>query len=563
MKTNCNIKEYLNYYQKFPNVFNNERHLLMKNIVYPTLALVDSGELYFDEDTYEKCINYVEKRYHTLFPYQKFIYGFVFIYVDKEKSSPYFATFFHMMGRGNGKDGMYSPLMNFLTTHYYGIKNYHIDIVANAEGQAEDTFRIVYDMLDENKALKKFFYWNKVEVINKQTKSRFRFNTSNAKTKDGKKTGAILFNEYHAYENYDQIKIFESGLGKVLHPRTFIMTTDGYVREGPLDDLIRESIKILNGEENYLKIFPFICRIDDYKEAHNPEKWIKANPSIEYMPVLKERIQMDYKKMLGNSHLEAEFYAKRMDRPKGSNEKAISSWENILRCSYDDSVENWQDVKKQRPFPSLDRKNAICGIDFASVNDFATAGFLFKENDEYIWIHHTWICKQSPKFKEIVFPFDMAGQKGFDDFSVIDEPYIREELIVNWIVQEMPKYNVIKVIMDSHRYHVLRRTFEDYGFDEETRNNTNGFIRKIRLAASVYNIVIPQLERDLIQGNINIGLSRMMRWAMNNAYIKHVGQNLSIEKQEAVLRKTDPLMAFVHAYSGKELLENDEIVIYI
>ena len=64
-------------------------------------------------------------------------------------------------------------------------------------------------------------------IIDKKTKAFYRYNTSNAKTKDGKKDGAILYNEYHAYENDKQIKVFQSGLGKVKHARIFIITTDG------------------------------------------------------------------------------------------------------------------------------------------------------------------------------------------------------------------------------------------------------------------------------------------------------------------------------------------------
>lgn len=35
--------------------------------------------------------------------------------------------------------------------------------------------------------------------------------------KDGKRTGCLVLNEIHAYENYDQINVFESSFGKVKH----------------------------------------------------------------------------------------------------------------------------------------------------------------------------------------------------------------------------------------------------------------------------------------------------------------------------------------------------------
>lgn len=63
---------------------------------------------------------------------------------------PVFSKFFIKEGRGNGKDGFIVPLVNFFQTPLYGVKNYHVEIVANSEGQVEDTFKVAYDMLHDN-----------------------------------------------------------------------------------------------------------------------------------------------------------------------------------------------------------------------------------------------------------------------------------------------------------------------------------------------------------------------------------------------------------------------------
>ena len=145
----CNeINEYLQYYEKHKHKFNRERILLIENIVKPTL---ERDDVFFDVETYNKCIEYCEKYFYKLFPYQKFIYAFVFMY---ENDFPLFRTIFIMMGRGNGKDGMIAPLLNFLQTQYYGVDKYNIDIVATSEDQSKDTFDVVYEMLKSNK--KKF-----------------------------------------------------------------------------------------------------------------------------------------------------------------------------------------------------------------------------------------------------------------------------------------------------------------------------------------------------------------------------------------------------------------------
>ena len=128
------IAEYLSYAEAHPKWINKERKQLIENIVMPTLR---RNDVFFDEKTYQNCLKYCEKHYYPLFPYQKFIYAFAFMYKD---NIPIFPKFFVMMGRGNGKDGFIVPLVNFFQTPLYGIRNYNVEIVANCEDQAKDTF---------------------------------------------------------------------------------------------------------------------------------------------------------------------------------------------------------------------------------------------------------------------------------------------------------------------------------------------------------------------------------------------------------------------------------------
>ena len=445
------VNEYIEYYEKCSNVFNNKRKLLMENIVKPTLA---RNDIFFDEQTYYNCIQYCEKWYYKLFLYEKFIYAFVFMY---KNDIPLFRTIVIIEGRGNGKDGFIMPLLNFLQTHYYGVKNYNIDIVATSEEQSQNSYDVVYNMMDSNKLkFKNFFYWNKEKCINRKTKSIMRFNTANAKTKDGKQDGAILYNEYHAYEDYEQIKVFQSGLGKIKHGRIFIISTNGYVRGGPLDELLDVCTGVLNGESNELRYFPFICEIDEEDEADNPDMWHKANPSLMYMPELQDAIMMDYLEMKKFPSKRPEFMTKRMNFPQRNEEETVTSWEKILKASY-------SDIKRKivRPTINLEGKSCIVGIDFASLNDFASAGFLFKENGEYIWRGRTWICAKSKFFKDIKFPFDNTGQAGFQDFEVVYTETIDAREMVSWILNEMSKYNVKKIVLDTYRYKLLEQIFKE------------------------------------------------------------------------------------------------------
>ncbi|WP_159641649.1 terminase TerL endonuclease subunit [Erysipelothrix anatis] len=568
------IEEYIQFVHENPNEVSSDILLLIENVVEP--ILIDEN-VYFDIETYEKSIRFAERWFYELFPYQKFRYAFAFMYRKDNLDIVTFPEQLDIMARGNGKDGYLMPLACFFLTPMYGVKNYNIDIVATAETQALDSFNVVYDMLEANEeAMKKLFYWNKTVIIGKQTKSKLRFNTTNARTKDGKKTGMVIINELHAYENYDQINVFTSGLGKVKHARTWVISTNGNVRGGPFDEKIDSSTAILNGEHNHLGMFPFINRIRLEEEAliHEPMKkywethdesdvditlWCKANPSLRYMPVLKHQVIQDYKKMTQQSSYKLEFYSKRMNFTLNDEEVAVTSWENIRRASYSDV-----DLKVPRTHDELNGKNAVVGIDLATFNDFVSAGFLFKENDEYIWKSKTWVCKRSKFFGGIKFDFGSIGSSGFTDFEIVDEDYIDENDVVKWITDGMKQYNVLKIVSDSHRFPMLKKSFSDYGFDVESRDNSFGLLRMIRLNTSVYNILGPMIERLFAEGKINIGDSAMMRWSINNtALTRNKNGDITFEKIEPKLRKNDTFMALVHAMQAHELLEQQTITVYI
>ncbi len=545
------IDEYLKYATDHPDWINTERKLLIKNIVLPTLRRDD---VFFDEIRYRKCIKYCEKHYYKLFPYQKFIYAFAFMYKD---DIPIFPTIFVMMGRGNGKDGFIVPLVNFLQTPIYGVNNYNIEIVANAEDQAKDTFKVAYNALN-NQKMKKNFRVTKELIVNNVTGSELKYNTSKAATKDGKRPGCLVLNEIHAYENYDQINVFESALGKVKHSREFVITTNGYVREGPLDELLTLMKEILETGENPLGYFPFICKVDNLSEVDCHEAWHKANPSMEYMPILANQILHDYLEMKKLPSKKPEFLTKRLNLPARNEEQTVTSWENILRCCY-------SDIERKTPRKTQDTRGslAILGLDYADVRDFASAGLLTYAEDEYIWRQHTWICEKSPFLDSIKFPIAQNyGQPEFMDYEVVCGPVIPPEKLVEWCIERMGEYNVVKITMDTYRFTILRMLFESYGLSVENRQNPNGIIRLLRKIGSICGITAPEVERLFAEGKINYGPSAIMRWYTNNTEVSTDKYgNKQYGKIEPKLRKNDGFMAFLAAMYSKDLLK--ETIIYV
>lgn len=449
------------------------------------------------------------------------------------------------VGRGSGKNG-YLAFEDFcLISQYNKVKKYHIDICANNEEQARTTFDDVYDILEEHeKKLSKHFEWTKEVIKNKKTGSKLKFRTSNAKTKDGGRPGKVDFDEYHQYEDYKAIQVFKTGLGKKEHPRTTITTTNGDVRDGPLDKIINRSKEILKRASEDNGLLPFICKLDDEKEVNNKKNWDKANPSLHRFPVLYSTMEKEYIDYLEDPISNSSFMTKRMNIPKGNADVEVTTWENILATNQE--------------IPDLTGCTCIAGIDYAKTTDFVAAGLLFKYKGKFIWIHHTWVCESSKDLGRIKAPLREWEEKRLLTF--IKGVEIPPETPANWLSEQAQKYNITTLWMDNYRYTLLARALREVGFDTDKKGVNN-----IRLARPSNEMLIaPVITSAFANHNIIYGENPLMRWYTNNScLITSQAGNITYGKIEPKSRKTDGFKAFVAAMCGSVDLEDSGEVIEI
>lgn len=519
------IDEYITYVRDNPDATCKYIKQLINNICKPVL---EDETVFFDVETYEAYVQYTEKHYMTLFPYQKFRDAFVFMYRD---DIPVFDTFITEMGRGNGKTTGCMPLMNFLQTPLYGVKNYHIDIIANNEDQAKKDFNIVYEMLEANKGtFKNKFYWTKEVIKNRVTRAELRYNTSKSETKDGKESGALLFDEYHAYQNYDQINVFGPQLGKIKHPRTFIITTQGFVREGPLDDTLNLSKDILETGENDLGYFPMLFELDEREEYKDPSKWIKANPSIEYMPVLKRQIEKDYAEMQRIPAKKSAFLSKRMNLVETGTEAAVAEWQLIA------------DTNKE--LPDLRGWSCTVGVDYSRTTDWMAVNLHFRKGDQRYDINKAWICSASADIPRIKAPWQ-DWIKEPDMLEYVDAVEIHPSIVANYIHEMGKIYNIAMVAIDSYRYTLLSDALAKIGISRERKN--------LMLVKQTDIIkIVPVIDRCFLHGYFHWGNNPVLRWAANNTKLISYGRDVGADKGSFVYakierhsRKNDPFMALV------------------
>lgn len=543
----CRKKDYHPYIDQYMDDCRSGKNIVGKDI----LAAMDyienklnDPDVFINTEKIDKAVELMERYFEIkLFDWELFVTALIHCYY-KSDDTVVFNTIFTMMGRGNGKNGFISPVTWYLTTHYHGVKGYNVDIVANAQEQAQTSFNDIYEMLERTwPKSKRFFYKTKEVIVNVITKSHIKFNTSNAKTKDSKRTGCLIFDEVHQYENYDQIKVFTSSFGKRKHSRAFYITTNGNVREGVLDDMLAIAGDILNGTITDLRWLTLIYRIDSEDEALNPEMWHKANPSLKYLPNLKIEMEQEFIQMKYQPSLEEEFYTKRMNWPKGNREIQVTEWKNI--------------VATNKPLPDLTGWDCTVGIDYASLRDWAAVNFHFRKGDMRFDIGQYWVCTQNPELFRIKAPWQTWG-----NCVPVDDVEINPELLTNFILEKGQKYNIKMLALDNFRYALMKNALDKIGFSKERGNL---YLIRPSDIMKVQPVIDSCFNKQLFVWGDNPAL----RWATNNTKLVRSGKkegtdtgNYYYAKIEAKSRKTDPFMALVASMVVEDKLGAGESVFY-
>ena len=543
------VDDYIRDYEEGHLLFNRERIQLVD---YLKKSVLSDDTLNFDNEQIENCIRFSEKWFFPLQPFQKFLIAFVFLY--HEDGTNYYEDFLWMMGRGSGKNGLISALGTFLISEFNGVRGYNGSIIANSEEQAKTSVAEIKDVVDSSPTLGRAFYATNTQIKSRRTNSTLKYRTSNGNTKDGLRDGFVIFDEIHEYQDDSNVKVHLSGLGKKENPRVFFIGTDGYVRDGFIDTKKKQAESVLKGKAAPDFLFPWICKIDSEDEIDTPRMWEKSVPMIvkplsTYGKTLYRQIKKDYDALVEAPSGREEFLTKRMDYPSQAMNSNVAPWEEILATN--------------QPIPKdIDGREAIGAVDFASVRDFIAAAVTVRYKDKLVTIEKQWARKgfcdkyyaysrkeriATPN-QRINIPLHDWEHSGL--VEVIDEPLMDPKHALKWMQQMAQRFNIKKVVMDNYRAQIMRKMFEDGGFDVDIIHNPTSIDG---LLASIIDDGFPR--HRFIWGD-----NPMLRWNTQNVLVKvnKANGNKSYEKKEETRRKTDGFKAFEYTlYRANELSDVD------
>lgn len=250
------------------------------------------------------------------------------------------------------------------------------DIQASILYDAIDTMRLMIDpeQIDTRK--------NQRFIKILATNSKIFKLSDRTRNKEGRNIDFAVIDEVHEMKDNVILKSIEQSQSLKDNPKLIIITTEGFVNDGALDEILRDCRRVINGEDDGIsaeRMLPWLYTQDSEQEIWQDEKtWQKSNPSI---GIIKKwdylRTQIDQAR---KSKSDRVFVLSKDFNFKQSNAQA---WLNTEDYKYT-AVHNLEEFR-----------GAIClgAVDLSETTDMTSAKImLMRKDDRTKYIHsHYWI----------------------------------------------------------------------------------------------------------------------------------------------------------------------------
>ena len=483
--------------------------------------------------------------FQRLFPWEEFVLA-LWDCTYRADGAPRWKTLLAMVGRGAGKDGLIAFDGACSLSPYNPVSHYNVDICANNEEQAVTPVKDLAEVLENPKweaKLSRHYYHTKELIQGRRNKGVMKGRTNNPKGRDGMRSGKVIFNEVHAFENYDNIKVFVTGQGKVAQPRVGIFTSNGEVSDGPLDDYLARGRRILFEGEEDRGFLPFICCLASKDQVHDEANWYMANPSLAYLPNLLQETRDEYRDWLEHPEQNGDFLTKRMGLRAGFQEISVTDYEKVKGTN--------------RPLPDLRGWSCTVGLDYAELSDWASVNLHFRRGAQRFDVHHSWICAKSKTLPRVKAPWQDWARREL--VTVVDDVSISPDLLAAYIQEAGLAYNIRMVALDHYRWTLVSESLRRIGFDAADKSR----VKLVRPSDIMQ--VEPVIQECFDRGLFAWGDDPCLRWAVNNTKRVRSSKKLGVDtgnyiyaKIEGKSRKTDPFMALAAAMTAEPALGSGE-----
>ena len=406
-----------------------------------------------------------------------------------------------LIGRKNTKSETCSALE--LTESIVG--NEGADLVCSSNDDIQAS--ILYDAIDTMRLM------IAPEQIDTRKNQRFiKISATNSKifklsdrtrNKEGRNIDFAVVDEVHEMKDNVILKSIEQSQSLKDNPKLIIITTEGFVNDGALDEILRECRRVINGEDDGVsaeRLLPWLYTQDSEQEIWNDEKtWEKSNPSL---GIVKKwdylRTQIDQAK---KSKADRVFVLSKDFNFKQNNAQA---WLNV------------EDYKYSAVYDLEQFRGALClgAVDLSETTDMTSAKILLmRKNDRTKYIYQHYFIPES----KLTDADDKAAGAKYKEWAkaglltICEGNDIDLTLVADWFLKLYKDYGIRLFICgyDVRFSKEFLKQMDVYGFDcEMVIQNKQTLSNAMKLC-----------EADLKAQFVNYNENAIDAWCLGNAAI--------------------------------------------
>ena len=514
---------------------------------------MNSDEYIYDTTDADKRINFIEKCVRLtkspfygqpmkLFLFQKAFLSALYGFKMKDGSDRFQRALF-VISRKNGKSQLCSALG--LTELVIGGTGMDIVCSSNDDMQADILYQATDEMREmidpesvdtwrNQKGIKCFLNNNKIFKLSERTRN-----------KEGRNIDFAIIDEIHEMKENTIVKAIEQSQSLKINPKLILITTEGMVNNGVLDNEMKRARGIISGEimdKASARFLPWIYEQDSESEVWEGNEqnglWTKSNPTL---GVVKKYSYLEQQVDLARySKSDRVFVLSKDFNLKQSNAEAWLKQEDVEKCSGGINLEEF--------------RNSLCliGTDLAETTDLSATTVLFlKPNDPKKYISTMFFIPDG----KLTRADDRGAGARYEEWAnsglvrILEGNYIDTSRIADWYYELYERYGIkpLQIGYDSRFASEFIHKAEYYGFDSVCINQR----------PEVLTRGIRAVEAD-IQSNQIVGLDEVSRWCLNNASLKVDGRGFCmLEKIKGQpSRRIDGALSLVMAY--EMLFRNSE-----
>lgn len=250
--------------------------------------LYNPGQWHFDHDIARRHVDFIEKFCKVpsgrlgqplkLELFQKARLEAIFGFVDDEGLRRYTEVMI-LEGRKNGKTTETAAVEIDLLVND-GEGSPQIYNVATKMDQAKLGYVAARKMVQLSPLLNKHLRRRVSDIYNPRNLGYIQPLASNTSAMDGLDVHGAAIDELSAIKNRDLYDLIKQGTGARDQPLIFVITTNGFLRNGVFDAQYKYACNVLDGVTDDPRFLPFLYELDSPDEWDKEECWVKANPGI-------------------------------------------------------------------------------------------------------------------------------------------------------------------------------------------------------------------------------------------------------------------------------------------